>query len=190
MRVDARVDTGRGILTEPCLQSCPPHHHHPAFRHAVRPPHHVRSPAPRSGFVPPGNRAIGGEGTRPWPLLNESPETDMDSPLRKFGITRSIKDRVFLGVLGLLFGVPTGYGFFLRFSRVLDERPVQETDIWDHAISWLALDAAAVVFILSACAIVWALAAPSWLEARFFSSINRFVQLLFISSILVLAMFI
>ena len=110
----------------------------------------------------------------------------MSEALQKFGITRSIKDRIFLGILGLLFGVPTGYAFILRFGSVRKEEP----DIWERVISWFVLEVAAVVFVLSVCAVLWAVGTPRWLEDRFFRSIARFVQLLFLASLLVLAMFI
>lgn len=73
----------------------------------------------------------------------------MSDALQIFGITRSIKDRVFLGLMGLLFGIPTGYAFILRFGSVRKE----ESDIWEGLISWLVLELAAVVFVLSACAV-------------------------------------
>ncbi len=88
--------------------------------------------------------------------------------------------------MGLLFGVPIGYGFILRFLSLGKE----ESDIWERIISWFILEVAAVVFVLSICAVLWAVATPRWLEDRFFRSIARFVQLLFLTTLLVLAMFI
>ena len=110
----------------------------------------------------------------------------MSEALQRFGITRSIKDRVFLGLMGLLFGIPTGYAFILRFGSI----PKEESNIWERIISWFVLEVAAVVLVLSVCAVVWAVATPRWLEDRFFRSIARFVQLLFLATILVLVMFI
>ena len=111
----------------------------------------------------------------------------MKTELKRFGITRSLQDRLFLGAFGLLFGLPTGYGLFLRFTA---PRIDEGTAILSRATTWFIIELVTVVFLLSACAVIWAVAAPRWLEEGFMRYIRRFVGLLAISALAVFAVMI
>ena len=108
---------------------------------------------------------------------------------RKFcglSITRSIQDRVFLGLMGLVFMLPTGY--------VLDH---QHTSAWprDMSIGVRLLvifidEVVLTVFLLAFCSFIWGIAAPQWIERFFEKTIGKFILMLALISLLLLGVII
>jgi hypothetical protein len=108
---------------------------------------------------------------------------------RKFcglNITRSIQDRVFLGLLGLLLMLPTGYLLYFH-----------HTTVWPHEMSlgtWLFLifidEVVLTVFLLALCSFICGIAAPHWIERLFEKTIAKFVLLLGVISLLLVGVMI
>src|SRR5262245_28905455 len=104
---------------------------------------------------------------------------------RKFcglNITRSTQDRVFLGLMGLILMLPTGYILYLH-----------HTEVWrrDRSIgAWLLLifldEVILTVFLLALCSFIWGVAAPRWIERFFEKTIGKFILMLGLISLLLL----
>ena len=108
---------------------------------------------------------------------------------RKFcglNITRSLQDRIFLGLMGLLFMLPTGYVLYHH-----------------HAVAWprdmslgarlfliFADEVVLTVFLLALCSFIWGIAAPRWIERLFEKAISKFVLMLALISLLLLGVMI
>jgi len=102
--------------------------------------------------------------------------------LRRLNITRSIQDRVFLGIMGLLFMLPTGYLLYHHHALT-----------WSRDMSFGARlllifidEVALTVFLVAACCFIWGLAAPRWIERFFEKIISKLVLALALISLLLL----
>ena len=108
---------------------------------------------------------------------------------RKFcglNITRSIQDRIFLGLMGLLFMLPTGYVLYHH-----------HTVAWPRDMSFgarlfviFADEVVLTVFLLALCSFIWGVAAPRWIERLFEKAISKFVLMLALISLLLLGVMI
>ncbi len=109
---------------------------------------------------------------------------------RKFcglNITRSIQDRVFLGLMGLVFMLPTGYVLYHH----------HHTSVWprDMSIGVRLLvifidEVVLTVFLLALCSFIWGIAAPRWIERLFEKTIAKFILTLALISMLLLGVMI
>lgn len=97
-------------------------------------------------------------------------------------ITRSIQDRIFLGLMGLVFMLPTGYLLYMH-----------HTEVWHRDMStgaWLPLvffdEVILTVFLLALCSFIWGVAAPRWIERFFEQTIGKFILMLTLISVLLL----
>jgi hypothetical protein len=114
----------------------------------------------------------------------------MDSPQHekhKIGgldITRSIQDRIFLGVMGFIFMLPTGfvlYGYYTIHSA-------PDASLTFKAIRFLLSEIVLTVFLLALSCFIWGVAAPRWIEQFFHKAIRRFVCMLAFIALLLLVL--
>jgi hypothetical protein len=99
-------------------------------------------------------------------------------------LTRSIQDRVFVGLLGVVFAQVCGYLLF--FVRV---RPWTEETDWTYRIlSLLRVEGLSIVFSIASLAVVWAIWTPDWIEQPLRKAFGRFLIFLFVVSLLLTAM--
>ena len=106
---------------------------------------------------------------------------------RKFcglNITRSIQDRVFLGVMGFLFMLPTGYVLYGHHTKPLPRDLPLEGRLFLVITDELAL----TVFLLALCSFIWGVAAPQWLERWFEKAISKFMLMLALISLILLGL--
>jgi len=102
---------------------------------------------------------------------------------RKFcglNITRSVQDRLFLGVMGLLFMLPTGYVLYHHHSMTWPPEMTLGVRLLVIFIDEIVL----VVFLLALCSFIWGVAAPRWIERFFEKIISKFVLMLALISLL------
>jgi hypothetical protein len=86
------------------------------------------------------------------------------------GLTRSIGDRIFVGLMGGLFAPLSGS---LLYMRMLRGDPAEGQDWLSQMLVFLFLDVAGIVFVGSLLAIFWGLFAPVWLEQRLRRQFSR-----------------
>jgi hypothetical protein len=98
-------------------------------------------------------------------------------------LTRSIQDRLFVGLLGLLFAPPCGYALICLRGRPWTE----ETDWVYRLMSLLRLEGLGIVFSIASLGVVWAMWTPNWIEQRLRKAFARFLLFLFIVSAFVTA---
>jgi hypothetical protein len=98
-------------------------------------------------------------------------------------ITRSFLDRLFLGVMGLLFMLPTGWFLWDYYTNKV--RP--GTPLTDRLLGGVAAEVILAVFLLSLCSFIWGVAAPRWLEKLFRKAIRNFLLMLALVSLVLLA---
>ena len=96
-------------------------------------------------------------------------------------LTRSLQDRLFIGLLSLLFGPACGYLLIFHRGRPWSE----ETDWAFRLMSLLRIEGLSVVFSVAAFGIVWAIWAPDWIERRLRKAFGHFILLVFLVSVLV-----
>ena len=104
---------------------------------------------------------------------------------RKFcglNITRSIQDRIFLGVMGLLFMLPTGYVLYKHHTLT---RP-QDMSLGTRLLFIFMDEVVLTIFLLASCCFIWGVAAPRWIERFFDKAISKFILMLALISILLL----
>ena len=115
-------------------------------------------------------------------------QQDMQEP-RKFcglNITRSIQDRVFLGLMGLVFMLPTGYVLYLHHTEVWD----RDMSIGARLLLIFFDEVILTVFLLALCSFIWGVAAPRWIERFFERTIGKFILMLALISLLLLGVMI
>ena len=108
---------------------------------------------------------------------------------RKFSglnITRSIQDRVFLGLMGLVFMLPTGYVLYLHHTEVWD----RDMSIGARLLLIFFDEVILTVFLLALCSFIWGVAAPRWIERFFERTIGKFILMLALISLLLLGVMI
>jgi hypothetical protein len=104
----------------------------------------------------------------------------MDNPPQKqqtigdLGITRSLQDRIFLGVMGLIFMVPTG---FVLYKYYTNHSPSDASTTF-KALYFFLSEIGLLFFLLALCSFIWGIAAPRWIEQMFFKTIRRLVWIL------------
>jgi hypothetical protein len=110
----------------------------------------------------------------------EAPEHN-EQKIGGLNITRSVQDRIFLGVIGFIFMVLTG---FMLYAIHTIDLPQDESTTFKGAL-FLYSEIALTVFILAFNCFIWGVAAPQWLEHFFHKVIRKFIWMLaFIASLL------
>ena len=108
---------------------------------------------------------------------------------RKFcglNITRSIQDRVFLGLMGLVFMLPTGFVLYHHHSMPWPK----DMSIGARLLVIFIDEVVLVVFLLALCSFIWGIAAPRWIERFFEKTIGKFILMLALISLLLLGVMI
>jgi hypothetical protein len=108
---------------------------------------------------------------------------------RKFcglNITRSIQDRVFLGMMGLLFMLPTGYVLYHHHSVTWP----RDMSVGARLILIFADEVVITIFLLALCCFIWGIAAPRRIERFFEKTISKFLLMLALISLLLLGVMI
>ena len=114
----------------------------------------------------------------------------MDTPQhekRKIGgldITRSIQDRIFLGVMGFIFMVPTGFVLYKYYT--IHSPP--DASLTFKGIRFFISEIVLTVFLLALSCFIWGVAAPNWIELFFHKAIRRFVWMLAFMAFLLLVL--
>jgi len=103
-------------------------------------------------------------------------------------ITRSIQDRIFLGAMGLLFMLPTGYTLYKHYANNATLPP--DTSLGTRLLMTFLIDLIFTVFVLSLCCFIWGVTAPQWVEKFFERAISKFILMLAIISFLLLGIMI
>jgi hypothetical protein len=101
-------------------------------------------------------------------------------------ITRSIQDRVFLGLMGLVFMLPTGYLLYHHHTAVWPRDMSMGVRLLIIFIDEVVL----TVFLLALCSFIWGVAAPQWIERFFEKTIGKFILMLALISLLLLGVII
>lgn len=104
---------------------------------------------------------------------------------RKFcglNITRSIQDRVFLGLMGLLFMLPTGYVLYHHHTTAWP----RDMSVGTRLFLIFADEVVLTVFLLAVCSFIWGVAAPRWIERLFEKAISKLVLMLALVSLFLL----
>jgi hypothetical protein len=113
-------------------------------------------------------------------------ETPQQEP-RKIGgldITRSIQDRIFLGVMGFIFMVLTG---FVLYTYCTSPSPPDASQTF-KAVRFFLFEAVLTVFLLALSCFIWGIAAPRWIEQFFHKAIRKFVWMLAFIAFLLLVL--
>jgi hypothetical protein len=108
---------------------------------------------------------------------------------RKFcglNITRSIQDRVFLGLMGLVFMLPTGYVLYHHHAAVWP----RDMNIGVRLLLIIIDEVVLTIFLLALCSFIWGIAAPRWIERFFEKTIGKFILMLALISLLLLGVMI
>src|SRR6266478_5228547 len=108
---------------------------------------------------------------------------------RKFcglSITRSIQDRVFLGLMGSVFMLPTGYVLYHHHTSVWP----RDMSIGVRLLVIFIDEVVLTVFLLALCSFIWGIAAPRWIERLFEKTIAKFILTLALISMLLLGVMI
>lgn len=101
-------------------------------------------------------------------------------------ITRSIQDRVFLGLMGLVFMWLTGYLLYIHHTEAWHRAKTTDARLFLFILDEVILS----VFLLSLSAFIWGIAAPRWIERFFEKSIRKFILMLVLISFILLAVMI
>ena len=107
------------------------------------------------------------------------------------GLTRSIADRIFIGLLCLIFAPISGFLIFIRW--VAEHFPEQPAGQGDWVLSLLLnvfFEGAVVVFAGSVLGIIWAIWTPEWIERLLHRVKLHFVIVLFVFGAVTLGMMI
>jgi hypothetical protein len=96
-------------------------------------------------------------------------------------LSRSLVDRIFVGLMGLIFAPLSGFILYVRYSR---GDPAEGLDWFMQLLIILALQFFAFVFIGSVLSIVWALFTPDWIEQRLHREFRRFGRLVLVIAFL------
>jgi hypothetical protein len=102
--------------------------------------------------------------------------------LSGWSITRSIQDRIFLGVMGLLFMLPTGYMLYNYHTKPHSESLSPGIKL----LFIFVYEVIATIFVLALCAFIWGIAAPKWIERFFEKALSKFALMILLGALIVL----
>ena len=100
-------------------------------------------------------------------------------------LTRSIQDRLFIGILGLIFAPACAYLLIFWSGRHWSE----ETDWFIRLLGLIRIEGISAVFSVSVFGVIWAIWTPDWIERRLRRAFSHFLLLVFFVSLLVTAVF-
>src|SRR5436190_143354 len=96
-------------------------------------------------------------------------------------LTRSITDRVFVGLLGAVFAPLSGFFLYVRYTR---GNPADGLGGMAQLLVFLVLQFCGLVFLGSLFAMLWALFTPEWIEQRLRRDFRRFGRLVLFIALL------
>jgi hypothetical protein len=99
-------------------------------------------------------------------------------------LTRSVQDRLFVGLLGLLFAPFCGYALFFGYGRPWTEEP----DWVYRLLALIRIEGLGAVFSVAVFGIIWAIWTPDWIERRLKKAFARFLLLVFTVCVVVTLM--
>ncbi len=105
---------------------------------------------------------------------------------RGLNITRSVQDRVFLGLMGLVFMLLTGFLLYHHHTSVWP----REMGIGVRLLVIFIDEVVLTVFLLALCSFTWGIAAPRWIERFFEKTIGKLILMLALISLLLLGVMI
>ena len=95
-----------------------------------------------------------------------------DSRLRRFGLTRSVQDRIFVFLVGIL-QVTFAIVFLAPFAYKESATDTAKDASLEIALAiWFEFLIA--LLLLGACCVIWGVAAPKWLEKLFSKALGHF----------------
>src|SRR5438477_5657652 len=97
-------------------------------------------------------------------------------------LTRSITDRVFVGLLSLIFAPICAFFLYVRFT--LGE-PFQHEDWVLRLLVLIVFEGIGAVFLISVLGLIWALWTPNWIERLLRQAFRHFVFVLFTFGIVI-----
>src|ERR1700743_891606 len=89
-------------------------------------------------------------------------------------ITRSVRDRIFLGVMGLIFMLLTGFMLYTIHTTV----SWREMSNGEFLLAVFVDEIVLTIFLLATCCFIWGIAAPQWIERYFTRIIFKFLLVL------------
>lgn len=108
---------------------------------------------------------------------------------RKFcglNITRSVQDRIFLGLMGLIFMLPTAYVLYSHHTKAWP----RDMSLGARLFLIFADEVVLTVFLIALCSFIWGVAAPRWIERFFEKTIGKFILMLALISFLLVGVMI
>jgi hypothetical protein len=114
-----------------------------------------------------------------------SSEPVADSRLRRFGLTRSFQDRLFVFLVGIL---QEAFAVFFLAPFFFKRRATNTTtDVsFEMAIAvWFEFLLA--LLVLGACCVIWGITAPKWLERLFSKALGHLWVVLMVFGLFLLA---
>jgi hypothetical protein len=95
-------------------------------------------------------------------------------------LTRSIQDRLFIGILGLIFAPACAYLLIFWHGRPWAE----ETDWFIRLLVLIRIEGISAVFSVALFGVIWAIWTPDWIERRLKKAFGHFLLLVFGVSLL------
>ena len=89
------------------------------------------------------------------------------------GLTRSIQDRLFIGILSLVFGPFTGWLLYERTKAPGNLHPHDDWVLW--CLYSVIAEGIAAVFLVSVFGLIWALFTPNWVEKLLRKAFSHFL---------------
>jgi hypothetical protein len=96
-------------------------------------------------------------------------------------LTRSLQDRLFIGILGVIFAPTCAYLLIFWHGRPWSE----ETDWLIRLLALIRIEGISAVFSVAVFGIVWAIWTPDWIERRLRNAFGHFLWIVFGGSLLV-----
>jgi hypothetical protein len=90
-------------------------------------------------------------------------------------LTRSIQDRLFVGILSAIFAPACGY----TLLAVRSHPWAQEKDWFLRTFALLAVEGVSAVFFVAVFGLIWAIWTPDWIERRLKKAFLRFLLVVF-----------
>jgi hypothetical protein len=79
------------------------------------------------------------------------------------GLTRSVTDRVFVGLMGAVFAPLSGFVLYAQLTR---PEPTVPDDWFVRVFFFLIFEGVCVVFVGCVLGIIWAIWTPDWIERK------------------------
>lgn len=99
-------------------------------------------------------------------------------------LTRSLQDRLFIGILGIIFAPPCAYILIFVHGRPWTE----ETDWLIRVLALIRIEVISAVFFIGLFGVIWAIWTPDWIERRLKKAVVHFLLLVFAVNVLVMGL--